>query len=114
MKTKWCPEITNFAPSVPFILVGTKVDLRTDTETLSKLRNVGAAPTTEKDVRMSFNFVLSLRSYLYYSFVCVCARMRVCRVWHCNNQLELTNILNAARRHKKDLKQCLMKQYVVH
>ena len=30
VRTKWIPEIQHYAPGVPFILVGTKVDLRND------------------------------------------------------------------------------------
>ncbi|KAJ0401062.1 hypothetical protein P43SY_005082 [Pythium insidiosum] len=38
VKSKWLPEIRHHAPGVPFILVGTKLDLRDDDETLEKLR----------------------------------------------------------------------------
>ncbi|CAN6637701.1 cell division control protein 42 [Trichomonascus vanleenenianus] len=38
VKTKWYPEITHHAPNTPIILVGTKLDLREDRETLEKLR----------------------------------------------------------------------------
>ncbi|TMW66689.1 hypothetical protein Poli38472_014001 [Pythium oligandrum] len=38
VKSKWRPEINHHAPGVPFILVGTKLDLREDEETLEKLR----------------------------------------------------------------------------
>lgn len=41
---KWHPEINHHAPGVPFILVGTKSDLRNDPETISKLNKKGMAP----------------------------------------------------------------------
>jgi len=47
VKTKWHPEILHHAPGVPFILVGTKLDLREDEETISRLREKRLAPITE-------------------------------------------------------------------
>ena len=38
VRTKWCPEIAHHAPNIPIILVGTKLDLREDPETVGKLR----------------------------------------------------------------------------
>ena len=38
IKTKWIPEISHHCPNVPFLLVGTKLDLRDDPETIAKLR----------------------------------------------------------------------------
>lgn len=37
VKNKWLPEIQYHAPKVPFILVGTKADLRDDAQTLAAL-----------------------------------------------------------------------------
>lgn len=37
VKTKWHPEIQHHAPGVPFILVGTKMDLRDDQDTIDRL-----------------------------------------------------------------------------
>ncbi|KAL7004789.1 Rho GTPase protein rac1 [Cystobasidiomycetes sp. EMM_F5] len=37
VKTKWYPEIQHHAPSTPIILVGTKLDLRGNEETVMKL-----------------------------------------------------------------------------
>lgn len=49
VKSKWLPEIRHHAPGVPFILVGTKLDLRDDEETLEKLREKKmTAITTEE------------------------------------------------------------------
>ena len=47
VKTKWHPEIQHHAPGVPFILVGTKSDLRDDEETLERLREKRLAPVDE-------------------------------------------------------------------
>uniref|UniRef100_A0A7S3V2Y0 Uncharacterized protein n=1 Tax=Aplanochytrium stocchinoi TaxID=215587 RepID=A0A7S3V2Y0_9STRA len=48
VKTKWWPEITHHAPGVPFILVGTKLDLREDAETLQKLKASGSEPISSE------------------------------------------------------------------
>lgn len=44
VKTKWYPELKHHCPGVPMLLVGTKVDLRTDTSTLAKLRDKNQTP----------------------------------------------------------------------
>ena len=51
--SKWVPEIRQHGPGVPFILVGTKSDLRYDEETLSELRERGLAPISHMQVRLS-------------------------------------------------------------
>ena len=35
---KWYPEVSHFLPGVPIMLVGTKIDLRNDSELLSSIR----------------------------------------------------------------------------
>jgi len=46
VRAKWYPEVSHHCPMVPIILVGTKVDLREDKETLDKLRSKGLTPIT--------------------------------------------------------------------
>jgi small GTP-binding protein len=41
---KWYPELMHFCPDVPFILVGTKTDCRTDPSEVQKLNNQGIRP----------------------------------------------------------------------
>jgi Ras-related C3 botulinum toxin substrate 1 len=43
---KWFPEIDHHAPSVPIILVGTKLDLREDPATLESLRQKRMEPVS--------------------------------------------------------------------
>jgi len=44
VSAKWYPEISHHAPNVPVILVGTKLDLRDDKETIDRLREKRMAP----------------------------------------------------------------------
>merc|ERR1711981_275459 len=46
VKQKWVPEIRHHAPGVPVILVGTKSDLRNDSETMAKLNKQGRQMVT--------------------------------------------------------------------
>lgn len=43
---QWYPEVIHFCPDVPQILVGTKIDLRSDTATIDKLKSSGQTPIT--------------------------------------------------------------------
>jgi Ras-related C3 botulinum toxin substrate 1 len=47
VKSKWFPEISHHAPGVPFLLVGTKIDLRDDDEQVARLREKGLEPISE-------------------------------------------------------------------
>ncbi|GLG95237.1 Ras-related protein Rac1 [Gryllus bimaculatus] len=42
----WYPEVRHHCPSTPIILVGTKLDLREDKETIEKLKDKKLAPIT--------------------------------------------------------------------
>jgi len=46
VRAKWYPEVSHHCPNVPIILVGTKVDLRDDRETIEKLKSKGLSPIT--------------------------------------------------------------------
>uniref|UniRef100_A0A6B2LPJ9 Uncharacterized protein n=1 Tax=Arcella intermedia TaxID=1963864 RepID=A0A6B2LPJ9_9EUKA len=41
---KWYPEVSHHCPNTPIILVGTKVDLREDAETIQKLTSMKQSP----------------------------------------------------------------------
>ena len=43
---QWHPELDRHCPNTPVILVGTKLDLRDDTETIEKLKESRLAPIT--------------------------------------------------------------------
>jgi Ras-related C3 botulinum toxin substrate 1 len=44
ISSKWYHEISHHCPSTPFVLVGTKIDMRNDPDTISRLRNDGLYP----------------------------------------------------------------------
>jgi len=49
IKHRWVPEIREYAPHAPIILVGTKLDLRTDEATLTRLQERRMAPISMDD-----------------------------------------------------------------
>ena len=51
VRAKWYPEVRHHCPQVPIILVGTKLDLREDKETIDKLTEKKLAPITYPQVR---------------------------------------------------------------
>jgi Ras-related C3 botulinum toxin substrate 1 len=46
VRAKWNPEITHHCPTAPSILVGTKLDLRDDKDTIAKLAEKKLSPIT--------------------------------------------------------------------
>jgi len=46
VKAKWYPEINHHCPNVPILVVGTKLDLREDSATISRLAEKRLAPIT--------------------------------------------------------------------
>src|SRR6478752_2900388 len=48
VSAKWYPEVHHHCPNAPVILVGTKLDLREDGETVNRLREKGLAPISEQ------------------------------------------------------------------
>ncbi|KAJ5072105.1 hypothetical protein M0811_09485 [Anaeramoeba ignava] len=46
VRDKWIPEIKRFCPDIPFILVGLKLDLRDDQDTIMILEEKGLSPIT--------------------------------------------------------------------
>eukprot|EP00753_Platysulcus_tardus_P004329 PLAT12531.5.p1 GENE.PLAT12531.5~~PLAT12531.5.p1 ORF type:complete len:194 (+),score=42.13 PLAT12531.5:286-867(+) len=49
--TKWVPEIQHHCPDVPFVLCGTKTDLRDDADTLARLAARGQSVVSEEEGR---------------------------------------------------------------
>lgn len=44
--TQWYPEVRHHCPNTPIILVGTKLDLRDDKDTIEKLKEKKLTPIT--------------------------------------------------------------------
>lgn len=58
---QWYPEVSHHCPNTPIVLVGTKLDLREDPETIAKLKDKGLSPITypmvrRPDPQMPFSF----------------------------------------------------------
>lgn len=46
VSVQWYPEVRHHCPNTPIILVGTKLDLRDDKDTIEKLKEKKLAPIT--------------------------------------------------------------------
>ena len=51
VRAKWYPEVRHHCQNVPLILVGTKLDLREDNDTIAKLKEKRLAAVTYPQVR---------------------------------------------------------------
>lgn len=49
VKAKWWPELKHHSPGAPMILVGTKLDLRSDPNTVAKLREKNQTPISSEE-----------------------------------------------------------------
>ncbi|XP_060095141.1 ras-related C3 botulinum toxin substrate 1-like [Heteronotia binoei] len=49
VRTKWYPEVRHHCPNTPVILVGTKLDLRTDERTTKQLKKMKLLPVTYQE-----------------------------------------------------------------
>ncbi|XP_066034576.1 rho-related GTP-binding protein RhoQ isoform X2 [Chamaea fasciata] len=46
VKEEWVPELKEYAPNVPYLLVGTQIDLRDDPKTLARLNDMKEKPVS--------------------------------------------------------------------
>jgi Ras-related C3 botulinum toxin substrate 1 len=54
VRSKWIPEIQHHCPGIPFILVGTKLDMRDDPQAIEELATKGQQPITyQQGVQMA-------------------------------------------------------------
>lgn len=59
--SKWYPEIKHHCPDAPMILVGTKIDLRDDRETLTCLAEQGLSPLKREQGQKLANKVRAVK-----------------------------------------------------
>ncbi|XP_063603195.1 ras-related C3 botulinum toxin substrate 1-like [Penaeus indicus] len=59
--SKWYPEIKHHCPDAPIILVGTKIDLREDKETLAMLGQAGQSPVKRESGQKLANKIRSVK-----------------------------------------------------
>ncbi|XP_072565823.1 rho-related GTP-binding protein RhoQ isoform X2 [Paramormyrops kingsleyae] len=54
VREDWVPELQEYAPSVPFLLIGTQIDLRDDPKTIAKLNDMKEKPiATEQGQKLA-------------------------------------------------------------
>ncbi|XP_029110062.1 rho-related GTP-binding protein RhoQ isoform X1 [Scleropages formosus] len=54
VREEWVPELQEYAPSVPFLLIGTQIDLRDDPKTIAKLNDMKEKPiATEQGQKLA-------------------------------------------------------------
>ncbi|KAL4612975.1 rho-related GTP-binding protein RhoQ-like [Arapaima gigas] len=54
VRQEWVPELHEYAPGVPFLLIGTQIDLRDDPKTITKLNDMKEKPiTTEQGQKLA-------------------------------------------------------------
>lgn len=65
VRAKWYPEVRHHCPNTPIILVGTKLDLRDDKDTVEKLKEKKLSPITYPQVNISLSYIMKLLYYHY-------------------------------------------------
>ncbi|CAG7834321.1 unnamed protein product [Allacma fusca] len=60
--TKWAPELKHYNPDTPFVLVGTKADLRNDAATLEKMSKSNQKPISQE---LGSKLAREIRASLY-------------------------------------------------
>lgn len=59
--SKWCPEIKHHCADAPILLVGTKIDLREDKETLQSLSDAGQVPVKREQGQKLANKIRAVK-----------------------------------------------------
>lgn len=94
--SQWYPEVRHHCPSTPIILVGTKLDLRDERETIEKLKEKKLAPITyPQGLALAKEIGKIQRCLMKYGLpssaqVCACKAAQtqvICRPWFCCLQL---------------------------
>ncbi|GAA6071828.1 ras-related C3 botulinum toxin substrate 3 isoform X3 [Tachysurus ichikawai] len=71
VRAKWYPEVRHHCPNTPIILVGTKLDLRDDKDTIERLRDKKLSPITypqglamAREIGTSFSRLLFITRFM--------------------------------------------------
>ena len=80
VKEKWVPEVTHHCPAASLFLIGTKTDLRDDTEVVRKLSQKGRSPLTRKEVLLRFLFLIRKEEHHFLEDVLQCNVLSVITV----------------------------------
>lgn len=67
--SKWYPEIKHHCPDAPMILVGTKIDLRDDRETLTALAEQGLSAIKREQGQKLANKVCKIIINQFFNFI---------------------------------------------
>lgn len=63
VKEEWVPELKEYAPNVPFLLIGTQIDLRDDPKTLARLNDMKEKPIcVEQGQKLAKEVMKSLKN----------------------------------------------------
>ena len=54
---QWYPEVNHFNPKTPIILVGTKLDMRNNSQTIQSLKENDMKPISTEQVKKKINFL---------------------------------------------------------
>ncbi|XP_032095353.1 rho-related GTP-binding protein RhoQ isoform X3 [Sapajus apella] len=67
VKEEWVPELKEYAPNVPFLLIGTQIDLRDDPKTLARLNDMKEKPICVEQGQKLAKEAASISGLLYWN-----------------------------------------------
>ena len=87
MSIQWYPEVIDYCPNTPVILVGTKLDLRDDEDTIEKLKEKELAPITYPQ-GLQMMEEIGAAKYLE----CSALTLKVIHICNCSMDIRLNNM----------------------
>ncbi|XP_012329177.2 rho-related GTP-binding protein RhoQ isoform X2 [Aotus nancymaae] len=95
VKEEWVPELKEYAPNVPFLLIGTQIDLRDDPKTLARLNDMKEKPICVEQGQKLAKEASSISGLLYWnsfhSPFCFCLCPMIICSQH-SSQVSLKNV----------------------
>ena len=98
VSAKWIPEIKHHCPTVPFVIVGLKTDLRDDKETIENLKQIRSSPVSKE---AGIALAKKVDAYAYVE----CSALTQAGVKNVFDQVAYC-VLQEKKSHKK--KQCIL------